>query len=297
MSYPSTTESDYTVNGSGYTQVDIVDPATASSAGWVMQPSGWYKTPSGYYVEPNAKKGAKAHQHDNPNYRPVKKGGGGGGMSINDIFKAYLKWAPEIAKQMYASTELYQPQYAALMQRILSGARDSDLADIKRLAPSLQGIRNAAERPDVVSARDTLYKQIADELAMGEKLTADQSRSVEQSVRSAQAARGLGTGTADANIESVKRALQGQALAGQRRNAAASMLSMEASQAPDPFSIILGLGGQTVGTAANQATTGASALTPATMGQMYSAQQAANQAQAQYNLALQMAQSNPWLYK
>ena len=190
----------------------------------------------------------------------------------------------------------YLPQYAALNRTAISQDRTAGVDDIARLAPRLQGIREAGTRSDIRAMRDQLYASVLGDLSMGEALTPEQDRNAVQSVRSAQAARGMG-GESAANIEAVRRALSGQALGQQRRAAASSVLASEAAQSPDPFSIITGLPTTASATAANQAGAGATTLTPSTLSQTFFGANSANQAANQYDLALQIAKLNPYLTK
>ena len=132
---------------------------------------------------------------------------------------------------------------------------------------------------------------------MGEKLTPEQDRNAVQSVRSAQAARGLNGGQSGANIEAVRRALSGQALGQQRRAAASVILSAEAAQSPDPFSVILGMPTTATSAAINQTGAGNNALSPSMLSQAFFGATQANQAAKQYNMALELAKQNPYLYK
>jgi hypothetical protein len=145
--------------------------------------------------------------------------------------------------------------------------------------------------------RDQLYAAILGDLSKGETLTPEQDRNAVQSVRSAQAARGLNGGQSGANIEAVRRALSGQALGQQRRAAASSVLASEASQSPDPFSTIIGMPTTATSAAINQTNAGNSVLSPSMLSQAFFGANQANQAAKQYNLAFQLAAQNPYLYK
>ena len=215
---------------------------------------------------------------------------------LQTIMNQYLTYNPQVAGQVYDLTAKYLPQYAALNRTAISQDRTAGVDDIARLAPRLQGIREAGTRSDIRAMRDQLYASVLGDLSMGEALTPEQDRNAVQSVRSAQAARGMG-GESAANIEAVRRALSGQALGQQRRAAASSVLASEAAQSPDPFSIITGLPTTASATAANQAGAGATTLTPSTLSQTFFGANSANQAANQYDLALQIAKLNPYLTK
>jgi hypothetical protein len=128
---------------------------------------------------------------------------------------------------------------------------------------------------------------------LGEKLTPEQDRNAVQSVRSAQAARGLNGGQSGANVEAVRRALSGQNLATQRRSAASGVLSAEASQSPDPWATILGMPTTATSSAINQTGAGNAALTPSMLSQAFFGATQANQAANQYALTLALARQNP----
>jgi hypothetical protein len=227
--------------------------------------------------------------------------GSGSGPSpeetIRQILSQYLNYNPQVAGQQYDLTAKYAPKYAALNRGMISSERTAGIDDVERLAPRLQGIREAGSRSDIRSMRDQLYAAILGDLSMGENLTAEQDRNAVQSVRSAQAARGLNGGQSGANIEAVRRALSGQALGQQRRAAASSVLASEASQTPDPFATILGMPTTSTSAAINQAGAGNNALSPSMLSTAFFGATQANQAANQYNLALEIAKQNPYLYK
>lgn len=217
------------------------------------------------------------------------------GAAMEKIIQAYLKYNPQLSQQQFDLTSKYQPQYAALLQNLVSGERASDLADVGKLAPQLQGLRESGERSDIRAMRDALYGQVLGDLQMGQGLTPEEERNVTQGVRSAQMARGMGYGRTDANLEAVRRALEGRNVAGQRRAAASSVLAQESAQAPDPFAVILGRGSPATTLAAQQTSAGSNTLTPSSAITNYWNQSSADQAARRYNLTLQLAQRNPYL--
>lgn len=217
------------------------------------------------------------------------------GAAMEKIIQTYLKYNPELSQQQFDLTSKYQPQYAALLQGLVSGERASDLADVGKLAPQLQGLRESGERSDVRAMREALYSQVLGDLQMGQGLTPEEDRNVTQGVRSAQMARGMGYGRTDANLEAVRRALQGRNVAGQRRAAASGVLAAESAQSPDPFATILGRGSPATSLAVQQTSAGNNTLTPASSMTNYWQQNSADQAAQRYNLTLQLAQRNPYL--
>ena len=134
----------------------------------------------------------------------------------------------------------FQPQFQTLQQQLRGEDIAAQLADVERLAPQLEEIRRAAESPGVTALRENLQQQLLTELEAGEALTPEQRRNVEQSVRSAQVARGLGRGQGSANREAVARALEGRRVAQERRAQAAGFLAQESRQQFDPFLTIAG---------------------------------------------------------
>ena len=225
----------------------------------------------------------------------TNEAGGSGNtvQTIQQLLSQYLQYAPQVAGQQYDLTAQYAPQYAALNNRLVSNERTAGVSDAARLAPSLQGVREAGSRSDVRAMRDQLYASVLGELGMGEKLTPEQDRNAVQSVRSAQAARGLNGGQSGANVEAVRRALSGQNLATQRRSAASGVLSAEASQSPDPWATILGMPTTATSSAINQTGAGNAALTPSMLSQAFFGATQANQAANQYALTLALARQNP----
>ncbi len=217
--------------------------------------------------------------------------------TIQKILEQYLAYNPQVAGQQYDLTAKYLPQYAALNRGMVSQERTAGIDDAARLAPRLQGIREASDRSDIRSMRDQLYAAVLGDLSMGERLTPEQDRNAVQSVRSAQSARGLNGGQSGANIEAIRRALSGQALGTQRRAAASGVLAQEASQKPDPFSIILGMPTTATTAAFNQTAAGNNALSPSMLSSAFFGATQANQAANQYNLSLELAKQNPYLYK
>lgn len=237
------------------------------------------------------------------NLETEEESGGGGessGVANEDIFAQYLKYNPQYAAQMWRLAQQYQPLYAALSRDLMSQERGADLADVERLAPQVQSIRAGYERPEMAAIRNELFKQIQGELAMGTRLTPDQNASVLESIRSAQVARGGSMGAGASNRESVLRALEGMNLQTQRQEKAKSLVSMEAAQQPDPFSIILNRPGTSVSMGAAQA--GQNQTLPGFYAQNYwntqnqgMQQQQINNEMARYNLGLSIAAANPYL--
>jgi len=134
----------------------------------------------------------------------------------------------------------FQPQFQQLAQGLRSQDIEAQLADLAQFTPQLSAIREASEGADVTAIRNALTQQILGDIQAGETLTPAQARSVEQSQRTAEIARGLGTGTGSANREAVQKALEGRRLGAERRGAASAFLAQESADRPSPFSVIQG---------------------------------------------------------
>jgi len=221
-------------------------------------------------------------------------GGGGSGMSAAEKQLAmWFKYNPQFAEQYWKLTQQYEPQYAALQNELAGKERESTLGDISRLAPQLQGIRRSAEMPQTTAIRELLMNQVLGELGMGSKLTTEQGKMAGEQLRSAQYARGLGTGQGAANREAVGRAIEGLNLLGQRQQKASGVIAAESAQGPDPFAIIGGM--PTTQTQSAVAQTQSNIKDPSLDFFSTNYWNAANlgQQQAQYNLMLQIAKANP----
>lgn len=133
--------------------------------------------------------------------------------------------------------------------------RTGDVADVAALSgPARAALRSA--QPEAASLLDLLTSQSADEVKAGTGMDAGMQREVEQSVRSAQGARGFGYGNNDVTQEVVTRGSAGQALLRQRQGQAAKVLGLNQGFYGDPFQAILG---RTSGVNAGAATAAAGA--------------------------------------
>jgi len=155
------------------------------------------------------------------------------------------RFAPQFIQEELNNTSRFAPQFQEILAGLVSSERDSDIADVARLAPSLQGIRESGERSDVTDMRNILGQRLLSELGLGGELTDQQSADANDSIRRGQAARGISAGQGSANRESVKRVLEGFRLQREREGAAQNFMNTEAAQGPDPFSIILNRGATT----------------------------------------------------
>ena len=235
-------------------------------------------------------------------------GGVGGGLeavqsgqSISDIIASLLQYNPQLAAQNWDIASQYTPQYAAMLRGLASQERAGNMQDVLSLAPEMEKIRQATDRPEITNLRNMLLKQVTDELGMGSKLTAEQNANVNEQFRSAEVARGFGMGSGSGNRESVQKALEGMKLLENRQGKASALISQEKATQTDPFQVVLG----TPATSTNNALQASTAPTMnllSFLGQNYwnSANNALNvnaqnQAQQRYNTTLMMTQNSPLL--
>jgi hypothetical protein len=169
--------------------------------------------------------------------------------SLRSQIADLLNFRPAVSRQRQSLTAELQPLFAQTNREEISKDRTANIDDIARLAPLLQAIREAGESPQATALRKLLFQQIQGELGQGTELTPEQSLDVNENVRSAQFARGFGSGRGSANREAVARSVEGIRLLGQRQSKASGLLSQESADSPNPFQVI---GGQPT-TGANQA--------------------------------------------
>lgn len=186
----------------------------------------------------------------------------------------------DLAPQLYAAEAQFRPQYTELdlqqLAQVLRGTENNTgLLDLYKneLYPALAEAQNRDRQDrtageldiirrysgDVTQAlRDsagtsglinTLQQQAADDLNAGYELNPAQRREFEQSVRSAQSARGLGLGTSDALMEAVTLGNAGEQRRRQRQQFAQSVIGTSQAAGADPFLALFGRPSQTVGAA------------------------------------------------
>jgi len=124
-------------------------------------------------------------------------------------------------------------------------AREADIQDVEDLGVQASEAFRAAN-PQQTALMDELNQQALDELNAGPGLPPDLAREMEQQVRSAQAARGMGFGMADVGQEALIKGLQAEQLQRRRQAFAQQIAGMNASQTQDPFMAILGRPGVNV---------------------------------------------------
>ena len=227
------------------------------------------------------------------------EGNAGFGPNFADIFSTYLKYGPQLAQQQWMEQQRYTPlqnqlgfdqyaqfapQYQRTNQALRSADREASMYDVLRSAPMMQKIREASENPTVTAMRNRLLGGINEELAMGSKLTPEQSRQTNEALRSAQFARGTAGGTGGSAREAVARALEGQSLLEQRQAKASAVLGQEYAASPNAFNAVLGAPTSAYSTTQAQATT----KFP-TINGMAAAQGVGNQALQSQQLAMQNA--------
>jgi len=103
--------------------------------------------------------------------------------------------------------------------------------------------------PEDAALRDELNRQVGDELALGGQLSGEQNRLLEQSIRSAQTARGTEFGNSAVSAEALAKGSYSEALKADRRNSASALLQLNAQTQLDPIASLLGR--QTVRSAPN----------------------------------------------
>jgi len=131
----------------------------------------------------------------------------------------------------------------------LDVTREGDIAAVERLGQrATEAFRQA--NPEQAALMSELNRQAQQELAAGASLPPAMARELEQQVRGAQAARGMGFGVSDISQEALVKGLQAEQLQRRRQAFAQQMVGLNAATAADPFMAILGRPG--VGIAAGQ---------------------------------------------
>ena len=121
----------------------------------------------------------------------------------------------------------------------LDVSREGDIAAVERLGQrATEAFRQA--NPEQAALMAELNRQAQAELAAGAALPPALSRELEQQVRGAQAARGMGFGMTDIGQEALVKGLQAEQLQRRRQAFAQQMVGLNAATAADPFMAILG---------------------------------------------------------
>lgn len=189
----------------------------------------------------------------------------------------------ELAPQQYGAEAEYQPRYAQLSRDILGQSlfgtggqdrgilslveqaqpafnrisattnraqRESDISDVEALGGRATEAWQQAN-PDQARLMGMLNEQAQSELASGAALDPALARQMSQSVRAGQAARGMGMGAADADVEALVAGQGAEALRRARQGFAMDVVRANQATATDPFQAILGRPAQAWGAGQN----------------------------------------------
>ena len=172
----------------------------------------------------------------------------------------YAQLDMDIAKQMSPQLlDLYetsQSRLGAMDREQLDLQREGDITSIEKYGGRARAALDAAN-PEQAALLKELNAQALGDLQLGGQLNAGERRTLSQSARGAQAARGFGYGINDAAIESWAQLQGSEQKRQQRQGFAQSMVGMNQATKADPFMAILGrpssmnpmMGGNVVGQA------------------------------------------------
>lgn len=121
----------------------------------------------------------------------------------------------------------------------LDVSREGDIAAVERLGKRATDAFRSAN-PEQAALMAELNRQAQADLTAGASLPPELARELEQQVRGAQAARGMGFGMADIGQEALVKGLQAEQLQRRRQGFAQQMVGLNAATAADPFMAILG---------------------------------------------------------
>ena len=192
------------------------------------------------------------------------------GVNSEEAYQLLLKYAPQLAQMDFASQQKYlpqmaqlaldmknefggqqlqadlsqakefQPQFQSLAERLRSSDRGSSMQDVISQMPALQQIQREQLSPEDAKMRAMLQSQIQEDLGYGEMLTPEQARAAEQSARTADISRGIGSGGGSSNREAVRKSLEGRRIKGERQGAASAFLAQSAAERIDPIMAVTG---------------------------------------------------------
>ena len=155
----------------------------------------------------------------------------------------YAQLDMDIAKQMSPQLlDLYessQSRLGAMDREQLDLQREGDIGAIEKYGGRARDALDAAN-PEQAALLEELNAQALGDLQQGGQLNAGERRTINQSARGAQAARGFGYGINDAAIESWANLQGSEQKRQQRQGFAQSMVGMNKATAADPFMAILG---------------------------------------------------------
>lgn len=127
--------------------------------------------------------------------------------------------------------------------------READIKDLGDLAPSFREAVEAAN-PEQTALLKALNESALEQVQAGSGLDADLQRSVSQSARGAQAARGFGFGLNDSAQEALFSGLTGEQLRRSRGQFAQGVAGLNAATTIDPAMAVLGRQGVAMNNAA-----------------------------------------------
>ena len=179
--------------------------------------------------------------------------------------KSTLQAQVDMAPQLYGAEEAWRGKYAQLDMDIanqmtpqlldlyetsqrrlgtmdreqLDLQREGDIGAIEKYGGRAREALDAAN-PEQAALLKELNAQAMGDLQLGGQLNAGERRTINQSARGAQAARGFGYGINDAAIESWANLQGSEQKRQQRQGFAQSMVGMNKATAADPFMAILG---------------------------------------------------------
>jgi hypothetical protein len=155
----------------------------------------------------------------------------------------YAQLDMDIANQMTPQLlDLYessQSRLGAMDREQLGLQREGDIAAIEKYGGRARAALDAAN-PEQAALLKELNAQAMSDLQLGGQLNAGERRTINQSARGAQAARGFGYGINDAAIESWANLQGSEQKRQQRQGFAQSMVGMNQATKSDPFMAILG---------------------------------------------------------
>jgi hypothetical protein len=172
-------------------------------------------------------------------------------------YAAEAKYAPlyqnlQIGLLKSAAPELmgiykqYAPELAQAEAATRSVTRGAEIADIAKLGPQAREAMRAAA-PEQTALADTLTRQAQSGLNAGSQLTPIEARQAQQSVRQAQAARGLAQGPGSVLQEAALQQQLGSTMQRQRQQQAMGALGASQGVYGDVFQQVLGRPSQSFG--------------------------------------------------
>lgn len=218
------------------------------------------------------------------------------GLSATNL-NAYLNGINGSPGYLSTFSNSIAPAMTAAGTAATSATRAANLQDMSSLGPgAVQSLK--ALNPDVASLYGKLAQQAGEGLDAGSMMTADQQRGVNNSVRSAQSARGMAYGPAASYSEVLANSQYGDQLLQQRQGFAGQVADMGNSLYSQPLLQYFGLGSNApMGAAGNVMASGNSGADTAlsasnTVGQLgsYASSLNRNNQQMQWNSGLNNAQ-------